>query len=77
MKSIILNDFSFRNPEEIYRELRNNCDTNKSMSNMKMNETKPDIVDEKYDAFLANYKTLEESANHLCRTRQKGTFESY
>lgn len=49
---IVLTDFSFKSPSEIFYELR--CSSDK----MKM---KPgnDIVDVQYDAFLANFKTFD------------------
>lgn len=49
---IFLADFTFKDPSEIYRKLR--CDNQKKM---KMNAL--DIVVVDYDAFLANYRTLE------------------
>ena len=60
---IMLNDFSFRSPEEIYQELR--CP--KEMKKMDMASTnsktlkmaREDVVEVKYDAFLANSKTLD------------------
>jgi FtsP/CotA-like multicopper oxidase with cupredoxin domain len=50
---ILLADFSFKSPSEIYQELR--CP--KTTMNMKM--TRPDVVEVNYDAFLANSKTLD------------------
>ena len=47
---VLLSDFSFRSPEEIYRELT--CP--KKMMSM----DSPDIVEVKYDAFLANSHPL-------------------
>lgn len=55
---VFLTDFSFRSPEEIFQELRNSCKRKSAISEGKM---KPDldIIDVKYDAFLANYLTLD------------------
>jgi len=49
---LFLTDFSFKEPSAIYQKLRCNCAK-------KMSFMKPDIVEVDYDAFLANYKTLE------------------
>jgi FtsP/CotA-like multicopper oxidase with cupredoxin domain len=55
---IFLSDFSFQSPEEIFRELRCRKKNDRmSMSDDKMEAH--DIVDVKYDAFLANHRTLE------------------
>lgn len=51
---IMLADFSFTPPVKIYQELRSQS---QAMSSMK--KATPDIVEVDYDAFLANYKTLE------------------
>lgn len=48
---IFFSDFSFRSPQAIYENLL----TGKKMGDMNM----PDIVEVDYDAFLANYATLE------------------
>lgn len=53
---MILNDFSFKSPEEIYEDLKYNC---KMKMNTPMQMQVPDIVDVNYDAFLANLRTLE------------------
>ena len=51
-----LADFTFKSPSEIYQNLR--CGK-KEMSNMRQMKT-PDIVEVDYDAFLLNYRTLED-----------------
>lgn len=50
-KVLFLTDFSFRSPEEIYEELR--C--GKKMQDMRLGQ---DLTDVNYDAFLANFATL-------------------
>ncbi len=50
---MLLSDFSFRSPEEIYADLRCKKVDMQSMS-------KPDIADVEYDAFLSNRRTLED-----------------
>lgn len=53
---ILLNDFSFKNPSEIFMKLK----TENAHSGMKMRGmSKPDIVEVDYDALLTNYRTLE------------------
>lgn len=49
---LLLTDFSFRSPEEIFTRLR------KPMQ-MEMSHDKPDLVEVDYDAFLTNLHTLE------------------
>lgn len=51
---VFLTDFSFESPESIYEKLR--CDCQKQASPMMI----PDLVEVKYDAYLANYKTLKD-----------------
>lgn len=51
---VLLSDFSFKSPSQIYRELR--C--KKEMSSAKKMD-RPDVVEVKYDAFLANFQTLD------------------
>lgn len=53
---IFLTDFSFKSPSEIFQMLRCNPMKGKMMSHEKMGQ---DLVDVDYDAFLTNYKTLE------------------
>lgn len=58
---LLLADFSFRTPSEILDNLR--CQNYSSMKmgsekNMKMDT--PDIADVNYDAYLANYRTLQD-----------------
>lgn len=53
---MLLNDFSFKSPEEIYEDLKCNCKIRMSTSTEMRG---PDIVDVNYDAFLANHHTLE------------------
>lgn len=54
-----LADFSFTPPEEIYANLRKPKAAAAGMSDMAMgSDSKPDINDVKYDAFLANRRTL-------------------
>ncbi|PJE16632.1 multicopper oxidase family protein [Legionella sp.] len=54
---VMLQDFSFRSPEQIYEELRHkNPMTNMSMGKMPM---KMDLNDVKFDAYLANRRTLQ------------------
>lgn len=54
---ILLEDFSFTSPRDIYKKLR--CQGNTASSDMsKMSMPKVDINDVKYDAFLANEHTL-------------------
>lgn len=53
---ILLADFSFKSPEAIFQNLK--CSPMPTMSSGKM-AMKPDIVEVDYDAFLANYRTLE------------------
>lgn len=58
---VMLEDFSFTSPRDIYKKLR--CQGNATSSNMdisKKNMQKVDINDVKYDAFLANEHTLSE-----------------
>lgn len=57
---ILLADFSFKSPEEIYQSLR--CNKSMSMQGSSHEKMKmgPDVVDVVYDAFLANYRTLED-----------------
>lgn len=50
---MLLSDFTFKEPEEIYRTLR--CPKKEMSTSM----NKPDIVDVQYDAFLTNYKTFD------------------
>lgn len=50
---VMLTDFSFKSPSQIYAELR--C--KKMKSGMRINTS--DVVEVDYDAFLANFKTLE------------------
>lgn len=58
---VLLSDFSFKTPSEIYQELR--CDCKKKSMISSMNPTKKisarDVVEVKYDAFLANARTLD------------------
>ena len=54
---LFLADFSFKTPEEIYEQLRCNKKTLEPMSMMKMSAS--DLVDVDYDAFLLNYRTLD------------------
>lgn len=55
---VLLADFSFQTPEEIYQKLR--CNNQKHDMNMSsMGSAKKDIVEVNYDAFLANFKTLD------------------
>src|SRR5205823_5349171 len=62
---VLLNDFSFTQPEQIYEGLRKGGSmlkiagggaTKPGMSDMA--QAAPDLNDVKYDAFLANYRTL-------------------
>jgi FtsP/CotA-like multicopper oxidase with cupredoxin domain len=72
---MLLSDFSFKKPEQIYAELRNgmmqkNDSMDSSMTNMSMSKSanamkmdkmsEPDLTDVQYDAFLTNYHTLAE-----------------
>lgn len=50
---VMLSDFSFKSPEEIYQRLRT-----KNLCSEEMKKGK-DIVEVDYDAFLANFRTLE------------------
>jgi FtsP/CotA-like multicopper oxidase with cupredoxin domain len=52
---VMLQDFSFSNPEQIYEELRHK----KSMTNMAKMPMKMDLNDVKFDAYLANRRTLQ------------------
>lgn len=53
---LFLADFSFKPPSEIYQQLRCNC---KKMNIMSKKMTSPDLVEVNHDAFLINYKTIE------------------
>ncbi len=53
---LFLTDFSFKSPSEIYQELR--CKSSMSMTPMKEMSSQ-DIVEVDYDAFLINYRTLD------------------
>jgi FtsP/CotA-like multicopper oxidase with cupredoxin domain len=59
---VMLADFSFTPPEEIFRRLRESAPSHGAMPDMKMAEMShsgaPDLNDVKYDAFLANDRTL-------------------
>ena len=55
---VMFQDFSFKNPEAILKQLQSQKNT---MPSMKMNmamPTKPDLNDVSYDAFLTNYYSL-------------------
>lgn len=52
---LFLSDFSFKSPSEIYRNLRCKKNGNKKMDMSKMQ----DLIDVDYDAFITNYRTLE------------------
>ncbi len=54
---LFLTDFSFKAPSEIYQTLR--CNPKKKMMPM-TNTASQDIVEVDYDAFLTNYRTLED-----------------
>lgn len=60
---VLLTDFSFKSPDQIYQELRcNSKKKNMNMSSMKyegMKMAQADVVEVNYDAFLANSKTLD------------------
>jgi FtsP/CotA-like multicopper oxidase with cupredoxin domain len=53
---LFLADFSFKSPSEIYGELRSG---NKEMKNGMSEMNSQDIVEVDYDAFLTNYRVLE------------------
>ncbi len=53
---ILLSDFSFKSPSEIYQELR--CPKHQAMHMLSMPSYRSDIVEVEYDAYLANFKTL-------------------
>ena len=53
---IFLVDFSFKSPFKIYEDLRKNCKKSTDTSSM---NSRPDIVEVDYDAFLANGRTLD------------------
>jgi FtsP/CotA-like multicopper oxidase with cupredoxin domain len=53
---IMLSDFSFTSPEEIYAKLRGSAKA--AMSTTKASMSKPDANDVDYDAYLANDRTL-------------------
>lgn len=57
-----LSDFSFTPPEEIFAELRARRPRKRDMPGMAMAamESKPDLNDVQYDAFLANSRTLDD-----------------
>lgn len=55
---ILLSDFSFKSPTEIYQGLRCNRKQD-AMPLSSMKEKEPDLVEVDYDAFLANHRTLE------------------
>lgn len=55
---VMLSDFSFKSPMEIYLGLRCNNEMKESAVN-KMTH-RPDVVEVNYDAFLANFRTLED-----------------
>lgn len=54
---LLFADFSFKSPSEIYQELR--CKKQQMMKMRSKEKAPPDIVDVDYDAFLTNYRTLE------------------
>ncbi|MCP6768665.1 hypothetical protein NL529_27875, partial [Klebsiella pneumoniae] len=54
--TLLLTDFSFKSPEQIWQELRQ---PHKDMTMHAMSKSsKMDLNDVKYDAFLVNYHTL-------------------
>lgn len=53
---MFLSDFTFRNPYDIFKELRQKS----KMSGMSGMEMKPDLNDVKYDSFLTNWRTLQD-----------------
>jgi FtsP/CotA-like multicopper oxidase with cupredoxin domain len=56
---MFLSDFTFRDPYDIFKELRTKKASDRgSMQSMKTMDSKPDLNDVKYDAFLTNWKTL-------------------
>lgn len=55
---LVLTDFSFKSPSEIYENLR--CDCKRKESEMSLGKMRKDIVEVDYDAFLTNYRTLED-----------------
>ena len=57
---VLLTDFSFKSPSQIYQELRCNRNTKDmpSSNTKSMEVSRPDVVEVNYDAFLANSKTL-------------------
>ncbi|WP_265658637.1 multicopper oxidase family protein [Francisella philomiragia] len=62
---IMFQDFSFKKPEKIIKDLKHSDNTNHhmhAMHNMGMamdNDMKPDLNDVSYDAFLTNYKSVD------------------
>jgi len=60
---IMFQDFSFKKPEIIMKDLKHSNDSHHSMHDMDMNMSmdkamKPDLNDVSYDAFLTNYKAV-------------------
>lgn len=57
---VMLNDFSFKSPQDIYESLRCDCKKREKMKSMVM-KGGADLVEVDYDAFLANFRTLDNS----------------
>ena len=63
---IMFQDFTFKNPDAVFKELQSGAAMS-GMNNMSqkhgamqnMNDSKPDLNDVQYDAFLTNYQTLQ------------------
>jgi FtsP/CotA-like multicopper oxidase with cupredoxin domain len=57
---MLLTDFSFKSPEVLFNELRHQKTSHAYSMNMKMSSMSQDLADVQYDAFLTNYRTLEQ-----------------
>lgn len=60
---MFVEDFTFGNPREIYAKLRKNLAATSmnqmQMPKMNLKQSKPDISDVKFDAYLTNHRTLQ------------------
>lgn len=56
---MFIQDFTFKNPKEIYADLRDKLKNQSSRKMMNMStDQKPDVADVAFDAFLTNHRTL-------------------
>ena len=72
---MMFQDFSFKKPKDIMKDLKKGDDDNHTMPKMNMAKgdmkMKPDLNDVKYDAFLTNYKSVDNPEIKQVKAGQK------